>query len=245
MPSVAELTGLYSNFLVAPRTGPDICRTCFNFTRGYARCYGCAHAESHLDAVAPISYSIGGEQLHRALFGYKRLGGDIARRLTVELAAVLWRFLARHERCVAEAAGVGSRFELVTTVPSTDTGSAAEHPLRHIVGDLAAPTRERETDLLRRSEQPSTPHEFDAHKYEAVCDLNGRTVLLIDDTWTTGANAQSAAAALKTAGAGRVGAVVIGRHVNREWHDNDRRLRDIAGPFDWERCPLCRQRPPR
>jgi orotate phosphoribosyltransferase len=64
-------------------------------------------------------------------------------------------------------------------------------------------------------------------------------VLLIDDTWTTGANAQSAAAALKSAGAGPVAAVVIGRHLNREWHENDRRLRGITRPFDWSHCALC------
>ena len=64
-------------------------------------------------------------------------------------------------------------------------------------------------------------------------------MLLIDDTWTTGANAQSAAAALKSAGAERVAAVVIGRHLNREWHENDRRLRGITRPFDWDRCALC------
>ena len=64
-------------------------------------------------------------------------------------------------------------------------------------------------------------------------------MLLIDDTWTTGASAQSAAAALKAAGAGPVAAVVIGRHLNREWHENDRRLRGITRPFDWSRCALC------
>jgi orotate phosphoribosyltransferase len=64
-------------------------------------------------------------------------------------------------------------------------------------------------------------------------------VLLIDDTWTTGANAQSAAAALKDAGAGPVAAVVIGRHLNRDWHENDRRLRALTTPFDWGHCVLC------
>ena len=65
------------------------------------------------------------------------------------------------------------------------------------------------------------------------------SVLLIDDTWTTGASAQSAAAALKAAGAEHVAAVVIGRHLNREWHENDRRIRGIARPFDWQACALC------
>jgi orotate phosphoribosyltransferase len=61
-------------------------------------------------------------------------------------------------------------------------------------------------------------------------------VLLIDDTWTTGSGAQSAAAALRQAGAGPVAAVVIGRHVKRDWRENERRLRALAQPFDWSSC---------
>jgi orotate phosphoribosyltransferase len=80
---------------------------------------------------------------------------------------------------------------------------------------------------------------FDSGKFDAVRSLDGEPVLLIDDTWTTGASAQSAAAALLRAGAGPVAAVVIGRHLNRGWHENDRRLRVDARPFEWGRCALC------
>jgi orotate phosphoribosyltransferase len=83
------------------------------------------------------------------------------------------------------------------------------------------------------------PRAFSAEKYEPTIAIEGKSVLLIDDTWTTGANAQSAAAALKAAGAGPIGAVVIGRHVNREWRHNDRHLKQLVTPFDWESCVLC------
>jgi orotate phosphoribosyltransferase len=83
-----------------------------------------------------------------------------------------------------------------------------------------------------------TPHRFDVERYEALADLRWQSVLLIDDTWTTGASAQSAAAALKAAGAGKVVAAVIGRHVNRDWHENDQRLRALPD-FAWSRCALC------
>jgi len=106
MPSVAELTSLYTNVLLNPRPGPGVCETCFTFTDGYQRCYVCQHAERTLDVVAPISYSVAGEQLHHTLAGYKRLGGDVARRMQVDIAALLWRYLADHERCLAAAADV-------------------------------------------------------------------------------------------------------------------------------------------
>jgi predicted amidophosphoribosyltransferase len=237
MPTVAELTGLYGNFMTGPRPGPEVCSLCFNFTDGFPRCYACTHGESWLDVVAPISYSVAREQLHHALAGYKRLTGEVARRLQVELAAVLWRYLAEHERCITRAAG-SDGFELVTTVPSSDRDRDEAHPLRRIVGELCGPTRERHERLLKRSAAPAPEREFRTDKFELVRPLSVRSILLIDDTWTTGATAQSAAATLRRGGASHVAAVVIGRHLNREWHHNDRRLRSIPRPFDWRRCAV-------
>jgi predicted amidophosphoribosyltransferase len=238
MPTVTELSAPYVNFMLGPRRGPSVCSLCFNLTDGYTRCYACARNEGWLDAVCPISYSIAREQLHHALKGYKRLGGESARRLRVEIAALLWRHLSSHEPCVARAART-SRFEVVTTVPSGDRARDDGHPLRRIVGALVGPTQSRHERLLERSTKVVSARAFDRQRYESTRALDGESVLLIDDTWTTGTNAQSAAAALKSAGAGAVAAVVIGRHLNREWHENDRRLRGIARPFDWSYCALC------
>jgi predicted phosphoribosyltransferase len=162
----------------------------------------------------------------------------VARRFSVDLAAILWHYLAQHESCLAAAADA-SEFGLVTTVPSGRPDRDERHPLRRIVGELVGPTRGRHERLLRRSDEQLQIRSFSWHRYEALRPLSGQAVLLIDDTWTTGANAQSAAAALKAAGAGPVGAVVIGRHVNRDWHDTDRRLRVLARPFRWDQCALC------
>jgi hypothetical protein len=238
VPTVRELSEPYENVMLSPRRGPDVCGTCFNFTAGYDRCYACAHGSLVLDAVAPISYSVAREQLHHALASYKRLDGDIARRLGAVLAAILWRFLAEHERCVARTAST-SGFDLVTTVPSSDCDRDERHPLRWVVGELVGPTRERHERLLDRTAAEFPPRTFNEHRFKATRPLNNQAVLLIDDTWTTGASAQSAAAALKAAGAGPIAAVVIGRHLNREWRQNDRRLRGIEQPFDWSKCALC------
>lgn len=238
MPTVAELSAPYGNFMLGPRSGPDVCSACFNLTDGYGRCYACAHGGRWLDAMAPISYSVSGEQLHHALASYKRLSGPGARHFALGLAAVLWRHLAGHERCLAAAVGTDA-FALVTTVPSSQRERAETHPLHLLVADLVRPARERYARVLERSDVPVDPHRFSAEKYSCRGDLAGRSVLLIDDTWTTGANAQSAAAALKAAGASRVGALVIGRFVNRGWRHNDRHLRTLAQPFDWNRCALC------
>lgn len=237
MATVTELSAPYANFLLGPRRGADVCAECFNLTNGHRRCYGCVHGGRFLDAMAPISYSIAGEQLHHALAGYKRLHGVIARRLTFGLAAVLWRHLALHEACLARAAAVPA-FSLATTVPSSRPERDAVHPLHELVS-LVEPLQSRYQRALRRTEAPATPHEFNRCRYESLRDLTGHSILLVDDTWTKGANAQSAAAALKAAGAERVAMVVIGRYVNRGWGQNDQYLRDLPRPFDWGSCPLC------
>lgn len=243
MATVRQLTALDETFMVTPRPGPRVCPECFNLIDGHERCYGCTHGGHALAAMLPISYSIGHEELHHALASYKRTGGRISRHLAIELAGMLWRFLARHERCLARAAGTDG-FELVTTVPSTDRIRDQEHPLRMVVGELVGPTRDRYRSLMYRTQVAAPGRVFDIRKFAVSGRLEGQRVLVIDDTWTTGANAQSAAAALRAAGSGAVAALVIGRHINRDWGDNDRRLQELP-PFDWNVCALCADSEPR
>jgi hypothetical protein len=47
------------------------------------------------------------------LAGYKLRTDATARRLTLQLAAVLWRFVSSHEACLARTAGATGRFDLV------------------------------------------------------------------------------------------------------------------------------------
>ena len=237
MVGVAELSASYANFMLGPRQRPGVCSRCFDFIGGAGRCYHCAQHARWVDVAAPISYSVGGEQLHHALTDYKRLDGEPARYFMFGLAAVLWRHLADHERCLARAAGV-DRFDLVTTVPSSDPERQQTHPLQELVGKRVGPARGRYERLLSRTDADARPHQFNFNKYEAIRQVSGRSVLLVDDTWTTGANAQSAAAALKAAGADQVAAMVIGRYVNRTYGHNDRQLRSLP-PFDWHTCPWC------
>jgi len=224
--------------LIAPRHGPDVCADCFNLTRGYQRCYACEAGEQRLAAVVPISYSLAGEPLHCALAAYKREADPSVPEATAWLAAILWRFLERHEPCIATAAGT-SDFELVTTVPSGARARDARHPLRRIAGELVAPTRERHERLLERTRNPVVPRRFDPARFAATRRFRGEAILLIDDTWTSGASAQSAAAALRGAGSGPVAAVVIARYLNPGWHENSGRLRPRRGAFQFDTCPLC------
>ena len=235
MPTVVELSEPYANFLLTPAApdGDGVCSVCLTFTSGYSTCYRCGHQPSGADAVLPISYSAHMGQLHSALRGYKE-GWRSAGRLTVELAAVLWRFLTRHESCLAARVGV-DRFDAVTTVPSSDRERDTSHPLHDIVGRIVRPTADRYERMLWRSTEEVEPRQVDVRRYVATLAFAGENVLLVDDTWTTGASVQSAALALKAAGAGSVGVVVIGRHIREEYADNAIRLGALP-QFSWERC---------
>ena len=238
MATVSELTAPYGNFMLAPQPGPGVCDTCFDLLdQTHTRCHRCRTQPGCLDAAAPISYSVAHEQLHHTLRAYKRLPDAVARRFQLELAAVLWRFLDEHEPCVAKAAEVPG-FDLVTAVPSGSRERDEHHPLQRMLARLIAPTRSRYERLLTRASTNVPPREFSPEKFAPARELHGQTVLLIDDTWTTGARVRSAAAALKSAGAGTIAAVVIGRHLHRDWAQNERGLSRLTRPFDWERCAL-------
>jgi hypothetical protein len=67
--------------------------------------------------------------------------------------------------------------------------------------------------------------------------LPGARVLLLDDTWTTGSSAQSAAMALREAGASSIITVVLGRHVAGAAADVGG-LGPATMPFSPDRCAV-------
>jgi hypothetical protein len=71
--------------------------------------------------------------------------------------------------------------------------------------------------------------------------------MIVDDQWTSGGRAQSAAAALKLAGSGPVAVVALGRHFDRSPSDEQyqqtaehyyRSARALG--WNWTECCLCR-----
>lgn len=239
--TVGELSEPYAAFMRNPLApdSPGICGVCLCFTGGrYPTCYPCGHQSRHADAVLPISYTGYDGQLYHALKQYKRRNRTVARQLRLQLAAVLWKFLAEHELCLAGAVGADAGFSLVTTVPSSDSARDEMHPLRSIVGETVGVTHGRFERLLVRSAVDAEKRVVVPEKFSPSRELDGEAVLLVDDTWVTGASVQSAAGALKAAGAGAVGVVVIGRLIDQTYEDQGERLEALPRPFDWDICAL-------
>ncbi|MGH3170259.1 MAG: hypothetical protein ACRDN0_30805 [Trebonia sp.] len=212
----------------APRT----CRTCRGPVRpGYAQCYQCDLAVQTApgllaDVVAPIAYAVKGGDLARDLRWYKS-GREDAAQPRKRLADMLAGFLRSHGDEVWRAAGMTGPPGAVAVVPSGQ-GRPGDHPLLQVVTTVTAPLpviplsvrpgeaargRVVTTRWLRVHGQPAALAQA-AQPEGLAAQPAGLDVLLVDDTWVSGASAQSAAAALKLAGAARVAAVVLGRHID-------------------------------
>ncbi|WP_293997568.1 phosphoribosyltransferase [Streptomyces sp.] len=99
------------------------------------------------------------------------------------------------------------------------TSGRPTHPLRDIVAGLVAITRTGYRDLLSPMPDAAALGRAASSQRYTSSALWGDNVLLIDDTWTTGNHAQTAAEALKSAGAGSVAVVALGRHLNTRYGD--------------------------
>jgi hypothetical protein len=246
--SITSVSALAEHYIVpVPKVQDGVCATCHSVVYdGWETCFACNSArrilgDLALDTVAFVTLAPVGEQMAHDLFTYKRpsVPPHLRRTRTVLLAAILWRWLSEHEECLAAAAGIQSeRFDIITSVPSA-SGRAGTHPVTQIVSGIVTGTAERYREVLRliRGDIPS--REVARDRFVATTDLSGQNVLLIDDTWTTGAKMQSASAALKIGGATRVGGLAIGRWFKNGYRDNTAWLREVRrSGWSWDSCCL-------
>jgi hypothetical protein len=193
------------------------CRTCRGPAgTGFARCYQCELALSEArgllaDAVAPVGYAVRGGPLADDLRRYKsdRAAAAEVAAATARLRDLLAGFLADRGQSVWAAAGMTAGPTAAAVVPSGQ-GRRGAHPLAGLVRSCVA------LPLVRLAVVPAEIHARGVNpSWVRVGDpVAGGDILVVDDTWVSGGSAQSAAAALKLAGARRVAVVVLGRHVN-------------------------------
>ena len=196
-----------------PWPGPGVCAACRGpLRRGYTRCFQCSlHAQSApgmlADVVAPVAYAPKGGCLATNLWLYKSARPGAGEAGTA-LRALLLVFLHDHGRLVWQQAGMTAPTH-ACVVPSC-RGRPGPHPLQALLREfLALPWA---VLGIQPGADPSA-RALDPDRFRAPCPFPGASVLLLDDTWTSGGTAQSAAVALKRAGARSVATVVLGRHV--------------------------------
>jgi hypothetical protein len=246
VPTAQEITDRHlSLYVPPPPAGSGICQLCHGWSGGFPRCWSCnetcrkvTHA---LELVVPVSLTRkdAEAQLHNVLRDYKYSRfEEVRQEHRVHVAALLLRFLAGHRRCIESAAGMS--FDTITVVPSK-SGRTGPHPLEQAI-DLAPRLLEVHARLLDPGPGTigrSAPADdgFVANEHTP-----GRRVLLVDDTFTSGAKLQSAASALTLAGATVVAGVVLGRVVSVNPGEYPERAefwkRQAETPFSFDTCCL-------
>jgi hypothetical protein len=187
------------------------CATCRGPARpGSRRCYQCGLHQEYLpgllpDVVAPVAYAAKGGQHATNLWLYKS-GRPEAGAARAALTALLLVFLRDHGSCVWQRAGMAGPTH-VAVVPSRRARPGA-HPLQALVVPYLRLPWARLRLACGDNTQYPDPWRFESER------IRDASVLLLDDTWTSGSSAVSAAAAVKLAGARRVAVVVLGRHLD-------------------------------
>jgi hypothetical protein len=216
------------------------CAVCRGPVRaGFTRCYQCDRHDSQAggllaDVVVPVGYAVKDTAFADDLARYKSWLAPAA-QARASILSLLLTFLTDHTPCIWPQAGpsppglpaatqhlsrcppgrpavaqhAGPRRPGLLAVVPTGAGRPGPHPLL----DLVSPyLRRPNCPLALRSGHQG--RDLDLDRFEVLGRPAGASVLLLDDTWVSGASAQSAAAALKLAGARHVAVVVLGRHVN-------------------------------
>jgi hypothetical protein len=225
--------------LSAPHAGcARLCPVCRGPAgSGRSRCFQCdlhwqCAAGSLADVVVPVAFAIKGSAHANRLWRYKspRVTAAEVTGHAATIRAMLLVFLRDHGPCLWRSAGTAPPTH-VAVVP-TARQRPGRHPLRSLLegyltipwaGLVPIPDGERLRDL--------DPGRFRAGR------LPGARVLLVDDTWTTGSSAQSAAMALRAAGARSVVTVVLGRHVSAPMAGRAG-LWPAAMPFRMDSCAV-------
>lgn len=238
------------------------CPACRGPLSGWSReCWCCRHVSNALGRalpwppVIPMSLYRPGDQLHAMLRGYKDAHASDGRRyFESKLIALVRAYFVRHGDCLLEATGGWQAFCVVPS--STRQGSPRDglireglhrgrphgekfrHPLELLLGRSRVLESAEQLPLVagtgRAGHLAPDPNAFRVGVPGAV---QGCRVLLVDDTWTTGARAMSAVAALELGGATVAGVLAVGRMVNPaasavagRWWDQLMRSHDVSAP---------------
>jgi hypothetical protein len=239
----------YKNFLVAygggylRNTRWDSDLTC-NYCTGipgnpeFPTCYQCGRAYANnpdtSDLRGFVSYGWDRSQSATVMYGYKdaAVGNRQAQRL---VNVMLFYALHEHLGCATDEQH-GSPV-MWAAVPSLRQRG---HPqVLHTM--TAGLLRNMPEAQMTPSNDVRSPRSFRPENFAVASPVTNQHVLLIDDTWTSGGHAESAAAALKRAGAARVTLLVLARWLDLGRGRTEEFIRtELRRDFDPDICPFGR-----
>lgn len=214
----------------------------------------CAPCQAHFDefgdrladhtvllAYAEAYRKNGFHQTVHDLMHYKGKDGvPPSEALLAKLAAIVRAAGALHADCFRAVLGGGKLWGAVTFVPSLRYPSV-DHPVSRLANSFKGSIAEWDPSwVFLQPQNMGAKHAVTVDRFLVPPDfraiVEGASVLVIDDTWTTGANVQSASLALKAAGAQSVTGLCLAR-----WQDarfQTQLCASLSEPYSPHQCPV-------
>ena len=153
-----------------------------------------------LTRTVPISLFMPGSLLHELLVGYKAAPSRLVREeRRAQLSRLLGEFLSLHLRCLVAPVLGQHGDSLVVPVPSSSPPRPSwggEHPLIGLVASaIATEPGLALAPVLARGTEPLGHLRASRRGFRLVAPVADQRVLVVDDTYTSGARSQSAAVA--------------------------------------------------
>lgn len=236
---VAEVGGYLRNVVREPHVTCAVCAT--PIKPAFELCLRCSRDQYQFgddlaDLVVLLCYGIRGRQSGYLMHSYKDLEAPARHNQTL-LSVLLLAALDLHGACIEQR--LGRHVDAWAFVPSARTDRTGEHPL-HVVAKragLALPEIELSAGERADPEQRATS----ASRFLVPANdrVRGRYVLLIEDAWTSGGNAQSAVLTLRRGGAMSVTIVALARWLNpEEPSTSDFVTSRLTNDYDPRICPI-------
>lgn len=228
-----------------PSAASDVCPGCSSWRQPeHPLCHNCYAARNELksvcQAVIPISLYARPSAFRDIISQYKDRQSGVDEKLDIlpsdtsrehcarQIQLILGRFLLE---IIPLLEAQEQRWDYITVVPSG--WRTGDHPLVAIlraidVGVIWQP-------LIRVPDEPLSHNHPNERGFKVVEPVEGRSILLIDDVFTTGASIHSAASALNTAGANVVAGIVIARRIQPKFNEHSSAVwaRQSAQEFRW------------
>jgi predicted amidophosphoribosyltransferase len=234
-----ERIGAYT---VNVQSGPGFCSICSKpIDPGYSLCQTCHRRIDYLDRAVLLAYANDNPQTATMMRGYKEVPHNPHDARQVNIALMLSAAFRLHRPCIEYGLPAITSY---VVIPST-----RERPHPHPLSLMVESTFSGSfglTELHASASGSRSSRTIDPKLFTLRTALpSPEHVLVIDDTWTTGSNAQSMALALKSNyGAKAVSALIAARWLDSpgRWRYTDLLVESTAHDFyDAGRCPVLPQ----
>lgn len=221
-----------SRYLIPIYSAENYCPKCLNPYEGYSQCAACyikiKNQEYFLDGLISCSYEYGeNSDFGYAMHAYKGSKIPIDQNMLFPLASLLKVFLKNHLTCIRNEFGP---LNTIAPIPGRKNKSHIETLLN--LAKIPYKSLLRDTDSSVGQSSGGQKTVFDPDRYQVISTIP-QNILLVDDVFTKGATANSAAFTLKKGGAKKVILLTLAKHESKKY------LPDKLKPFEIDKCIYC------